>query len=145
MLPLFFQKQRLGAKIDFVKTKASVVVSPKVEFVPKTSLQVKNIGLKLKLSFLNTLCRIKEFPFIIIGLFIIGILLFMVITPLPHFKDLQGCGGGCCFCKSYRYILDVACMYATELGSLKITFDFIITMIMSGGCIDIDIPNYIYI
>ena len=74
-----------------------------------------------------------------------GILLFMDVTPLPHFIDLQGCGGGCCFFKSQRCILDVACMYATELGSLKITFDFIITMTMGGGCIDIDIHNYIYI
>jgi hypothetical protein len=73
------------------------------------------------------------FPLIIIGLFIIGIFLFMDVTPLPHFIDLQGCGGGCCFFKSKRRILDVACMYATELGSLKITFDFIIHYHLCSG------------
>jgi hypothetical protein len=117
-----------------VKTKVTLLVSPKVDFVPKTRLQVKGRGLKLKLYFLNTWARV--YPLIIIGLFIIGILLFTVVAPLPHFIDLLGCGGGCYFCKSHRYLLDVVWMCATELGSLKITFDF------TGG--DIDIPNYIY-
>lgn len=142
------EKKRLGSKVDRfmqVKTKATLVVSPKVDFVPKTRLQVKGGGLKLKLYFLNTLRWVRVYPLIIIGLFIIGILLFTVVAPLPHFIDLQGCGGGWYFCKSHRYLFDVAHMFATELGSLKKTFDFIITMTMAEGCIDIEIHNYIYI
>jgi len=99
-LSLFWQKQRLGVKVERlmqVKTKAPVVVSPKVDLVPKTRLQVKGRGLKLKLYFLNTLRWVRVYPLIIIGLFIIGILLFMDVAPLPHFIDFAGFGGGCYF------------------------------------------------